>query len=65
MVLATAKLHRSDMYEALQLFNWLENVTLIVRNLMPPQQFNILLLKWFATMVILLVPNVIDHRVQM
>lgn len=44
-------------------FNCFENVTLIVGNIMAVQEFQILLLKRIVTMVILLVPNVIDHRV--
>jgi len=28
---------------------------------MPSQKFHILLVKWLATMVVLLVPNVIDN----
>ena len=42
--------------------DWLENIALIVRNLMPSQKFQILFLKWLATMVILLVADVVDHR---
>ena len=45
------------------LLNRLENVTFIVRNLIPSQKLHIFLLKWLATMVVLLVPNLIDHCV--
>lgn len=47
---------------ALGSFNWFKNVTLVVRNLMSSQKFQILLLKWLPPMAILLVANVIDHR---
>ena len=46
-------------------FDWLENIALIVRDVMSVQEFQILLMKRFALMVALLLPDVADYRAKM
>ena len=60
-----AKLRRSGMLKVPNSFYRLENVTLIVWNMMPPQKFNILLLERLSAMMRLLIANVVGHTIQM
>ena len=45
-------------------FYWLENITLIERNVMSLQKFNVLLLERFSAMVRLLIANVIAYATE-
>ena len=60
-----AKLRRSGMLKVPNSFYRLENVTLIVWNMMPPQKFNILLLERLSAMMRLLIANVVGHTIHM
>ncbi len=59
------KLRRSGMFEVPDSFDWLENITLIVWNVMPLQKFNIFVLERLSTMMRLLLANVVGHTIQM
>ncbi len=53
------------MFEDPNSFYWLENITLIERNVMSLQKFNVLLLERFSAMVRLLIANIIAHATEM
>ena len=65
VVQVRAKLRRSGMLKVPDSFYRLENITLIVWNMMPPQKFNILLLERLSAMMRLLIANVVGHTIQM
>jgi len=53
------------MFQDRNSFYWLENITLIERNVMSLQKFNVLLLERFSAMVRLLIANVIAYATEM
>ncbi len=53
------------MLEVPDSFDWLENITLIVWNVMPRQKFNIFVLERLSAMMRLLLANVVGHTIQM